>query len=101
MSIEQNIEEIRAVLAAHWGMDVDEVTFDSDNVRVIERYVPDGPGWCGDLAWVVWGEACFQTILRRDASGNVPGTAPPTWRVEYTIDDMTPTGSDIGLGARA
>ena len=93
MATEKHIGELRAVLAAHWGMDVDEVTFDSSNVRVIESYVPDGPSWCGDLAWVVWGECCFQTLLRRDHGG--------AWEVEYNIDDMTPRGSEIGLGARA
>ena len=90
---DKHIEELRAVLAEHWGMDLDEVTFDSSNVRVIEGYMSDGPGWCGDLAWVVWGECCFQTLLRRDHG--------KAWQVEYNIDDMTPRGSEIGLGARA
>ena len=72
---------IRHALASYWGMDDDEIHM--NHVHVIKNYMPDGPGWVGDLAWVVYGECCFQTLLKRD-----PGK---DWTVEYDINDMTPT----------
>lgn len=83
------IGELRLVLAKHWGMDPDEVTFDDSNVRFIWDYCPDGPGWCGHLAWVVWGEACFQTLCAR-------GRGEP-WKVWYSIGDMLPTQDQLHL----
>ena len=81
MSTEQHIEAIRAAIAAHWGMAISEIALEERYVHVIEGYFPDGPSWFGDVAWVVHGEVCFQTILRR-----APGEE---WRVYLSIDDTS------------
>ena len=35
------------------------------NIAIIEDYVPDSPGWCGDIALIVHGSSCFKDILYR------------------------------------
>ena len=35
------------------------------NVIILDNYVPDSPGWCGDIALVVHGVSCCKDILYR------------------------------------
>ena len=42
----------------------DEITTNHlTNVAIMEDYVPDSPGWCGDIALIVHGSSCFKDIL--------------------------------------
>ena len=51
-----------------------------DRITVIRNYISDGPGWCGDIFLVVWGEPNFITIVgRRDRDS--------TYEVMYDITD--------------
>jgi len=34
-----------------------------DEIMIREDYISDGPSFCGKLAVIFWGEACFLTIL--------------------------------------
>jgi hypothetical protein len=80
---ELELAAIRAALALHQGCSLDEVSFEPERVKVIHGYVSDGPGWTGNLAWVVHGERCFQTILKQAAGGD-------PWTVLYEINDDFP-----------
>ena len=35
------------------------------NVAILESYMPDSPGWAGDIALVVHGVSCCKDILYR------------------------------------
>ncbi len=60
---EKDYEEIAQALNEHYG------DFELDylcNVAILESYVPDSPGWAGDIALVVHGGgSCFKDILYR------------------------------------
>lgn len=80
MQLTPMLAAIRDALCKYQGLTVDEVSFDPDNVRVIENYVPDSPGWIGNLAWVVHGEASYHTLLKQTYQRG-------DWEVLFQLDD--------------
>lgn len=33
------------------------------HASVIHNYIPDGPGWCGSIVTLVWGECLYVTLV--------------------------------------
>ena len=46
--------------------DVLEDDYLSGRIIIHRKYMPDCPSWCGDIAYVVFGEVCYQTILLKN-----------------------------------
>jgi len=62
-------KELQGILDAHqeWYGTGFDITLDHlTNVAIIRDYVPDSPGWCGHIALVVWGDACYKDIFYYD-----------------------------------
>lgn len=61
-------KELQGILEAHeeyYGGP--EITLEHlNNVAIIRNYVQDSPGWCGDIALVVHGDACYKDIFYYD-----------------------------------
>ena len=60
--MEKELQGMVDALNEHYGGD--EITTNHlANVAIMEDYVPDSPGWCGDIALIVHGSSCFKDIL--------------------------------------
>ncbi len=46
-----------------------------DEIMIREDYISDGPSFCGKVAVIFWGEACFLTVLGDN------GTTDTNWQV--------------------
>ena len=49
--------------------DVLEDDYLTGRIIIHRKYMSDGPSWTGDIAYVVFGEVCYQTILLNNGSG--------------------------------
>ena len=60
--MEKELQGMVDALNEHYGGD--EITTNHlANVAIMGDYVPDSPGWCGDIALIVHGSSCFKAIL--------------------------------------
>ena len=77
---EEVLSEINKVLKEHMdklsGGD-DWYDIDKSRMAFIESYTSDCPGWCGQIALVIWGSVCFQTVLINDKEKG--------WRIAYEV----------------
>ena len=49
--------------------DVLEDDYLDGRITIHRKYMSDGPSWTGDIAYVIYGEVCYQTILLNNGSG--------------------------------
>ena len=62
--LKKDYQQIAEALNSHYGgFEITENHL--CNVAILESYMPDSPGWAGDIALVVHGESCFKDILYR------------------------------------
>lgn len=40
------------------------------DILILENYISDGPGFAGTMAFVIYGEPCFTTVLGDNGSTN-------------------------------
>lgn len=78
-------------ICAYLNQDEEELCTDKSRVCVLRDYMPDGPSWIGDMAFVVFGESCFTMILRNS------GTDEDGWKVYRDIheNEMTTIVSSL------
>ena len=65
---QKDLDQIAEALNEQYGFSNDahgEYFCDDNlyNVIILDNYVPDSPGWCGDIALVVHGVSCCKDIL--------------------------------------
>lgn len=64
---QKDLNQIAEALNLHYGKTING-DFEPDylyNVIILDNYIPDCPGWCGDIALVVHGVSCCKDILYR------------------------------------
>ncbi len=70
---------IRIALTRHYPNDdyiLDRAKYMTvDEIMIREDYISDGPSFCGKVAVIFWGEACFLTVLGDN------GTTDTNWEV--------------------
>ena len=71
INLKKNLKYILVATGIHLENDYGKTIngdFEPDylyNVIILDNYVPDSPGWCGDIALVVHGVSCCKDILYR------------------------------------
>lgn len=69
----------------------------ADDILVTDNYISDGPGFAGSIAFIVWGEPQFVSILTRPPACDGPWTL-----INETTDEVQPRGAGCGdCGASA
>lgn len=71
---------ISTAFHAYHGSDPVDWDIEADNVAIIPSFIPDGPGWCGDVAMVLGGCVSYLTILERNSGAD-------SWRVAHFINE--------------
>ena len=59
------ISSISKAIYNYYELSKDDLYVDPDRIAIIRNYVSDCPSWCGQIAFVVFGEVCYQLILIR------------------------------------
>jgi hypothetical protein len=84
-------KELQGILEAHqeyYGGD--QLTLNHLNhVVIIRNYVPDCPGWCGHIALVVHGDACYKDIFYYDFEKERWSLAESMNEGDYSINPET------------
>ena len=85
-------KELQGILAAHqeyYGGDDGETIDHLHNTVIIRNYVPDCPGWCGHIALVVHGDACYKDIFYYDFKKERWSLAKSMNEGDYSINPET------------
>tara|TARA_R100001530_G_scaffold87628_2_gene61044 strand:+ start:625 stop:879 length:255 start_codon:yes stop_codon:yes gene_type:complete len=61
--MEKDLQGMVDALNDHYSGDIG--LEDLTSIAIIEDYVPDSPGWRGDIALIVYGASYFKDILYR------------------------------------